>query len=83
MRSLKTAGGLTHGRGVTELQRTVWLLSTPACVEVNRALQEITQVIYETSEQHNGTTQARLTRDFKDSTNILKYVMARNPFDNL
>ena len=59
MRSLKTAGGMTHGKRMAELQRTVWLLSTPACAEVNRAMQEVTQVTYETIEQHNGTTQAR------------------------
>ena len=82
IRSLKTAGGMTHGRGITELQRAVWFLSTPACAEVNRAMQEVTQVTHQTSERHNGTTQARITRDFKDSTNLLKYIMARNPFDN-
>ena len=49
MRSLKTTGGLTQGRGMTELQRTVWLLSTPACPEVNRTLQEVTDVTYEAS----------------------------------
>lgn len=30
MRSLKTSGGLTRGRGMTEQQRLIWLLSTPA-----------------------------------------------------
>ena len=35
MRSLKTTGGLTRGRGMTETQRLVWLLSSKACSEVN------------------------------------------------
>ena len=30
MRSLKTTGVLTRGSGITESQRLVWLLSTPA-----------------------------------------------------
>ena len=33
MRSLKTSGGLTRGRGFTEQQRLIWLLSMPACAE--------------------------------------------------
>ena len=32
---LKTTGGLTWGGGMTESQRLVWLLSTPACAQVN------------------------------------------------
>ncbi|KAJ8414824.1 hypothetical protein AAFF_G00023470 [Aldrovandia affinis] len=42
MRSMKTSGGLTRGRGMTELQRLKWLLSMPACAEVNNAMQELT-----------------------------------------
>ena len=30
-RSLKTSGGLARGRGLTEQQRLIWLLSMPAC----------------------------------------------------
>ena len=83
MSSLKTTGGMTRGRGMTaELQRSVWLLSTPACAEINRSMQEVTGVKYEASDQHKETTQARLAKDFKDSVNIMKYIFARNPFDN-
>ena len=43
MRSLKAAVGyITRGRGMTEHQRLVWLLSTPACAEINQAMQELT-----------------------------------------
>ena len=38
MLSLKTSGGLTRGRGFTEQQRLIWLLSIPACAETNRAM---------------------------------------------
>ena len=50
MRSVKTTGGLTRGKGMGEVERTIWLLSTPICAEVNEALQTITGVRYETSE---------------------------------
>jgi len=38
MRSLKTSGSLTRGRGMTKQQRVIWLLSRPACAEVNKAI---------------------------------------------
>ena len=44
MRSLKTNGGLTRGRGLTEQHRLIWLLSMPACAENNHRKQELTGV---------------------------------------
>ena len=38
MRSVKTTGGLTKGRGFSETQRLVWLLSTPVTAEINNAI---------------------------------------------
>ena len=69
MRSLKTSGGLTRGRGMTEQQRVIWLLSRPACeshqshnlrwkAEVNKAMQEFTEVKYNTREQNKDMTRA-------------------------
>ena len=54
MRSMKTSGGLTRGRGMTEQQRLTWLLAMPACVEVNRAMQELSGAKYSTNEQNKG-----------------------------
>ena len=79
MRSVKTTGGLTRGRGLTDTKRLVWLLSMPACVEVNWALQDLTAVTYNTSDQHKVATRARQERDSKD-TELLKFVQSRNPF---
>ena len=44
MRSVKTTGGLTRGRGFSETQRLVWLLSTPVTAEINNAMQGLTGV---------------------------------------
>ena len=41
MRNLKTSGGLTRGRGMTENQRLLWLLSMPSCAEINFTMQEL------------------------------------------
>ena len=49
--SMKTSGGLTRGRGMSKQQRVIWFLSMPACAEVNKAMQELTKVNYNTGEQ--------------------------------
>ncbi len=80
MRSMKTSGGLTRGRGMTEQQRLIWLLSMPACAEINRVMLELTGVSYSTSEQNKDMTKARQDRDWKDTQTLLKYLHERNPF---
>ena len=59
MRSMKTSGGLIRGRGMTEAQRLVWLMAHPVCAEINNAMQHLTGVQYNTSEQHKYLTTAR------------------------
>lgn len=66
MRSVKTADGLTRGRGIEESQRALWLLSMPSCAEVNQAMQEVSGVGFYTSEQHKEETKTRRKRDQKD-----------------
>ena len=80
MRSVKTSGGLTRGRGMGETQRLVWLLSMPACAQVNNAMQTLTGVNYQTSEQHKDLTKSRQQRDFKDLQTVTTYLNARSPF---
>ena len=81
MRSLKTTGGLTRGRGMTELQRLVWVLSRPASAEINNAMQELTGITYSTSDQHKDTTSARMMKDSSDTKKLLQYLLQHNPFD--
>lgn len=80
MRSLKTRGGLTRGRGMGELQRSTWLLAMPVCAEVNYAMQHITGASYETSEQHKDASKARIERDSADIRKIIAFLEDRNPF---
>ena len=80
MRSVKSTGGMTRGRGMSELQRTLWLLSMPACAEVNTAMQHLTSVDFNTSEQHKEVGGSRVARDEKDTIFFLSYLQQRNPF---
>jgi hypothetical protein len=81
MRSLKTTGGLTRGRGMYESQRLTWRLSSPICAEVNNALQEYTSVHYNTSDQHKDMTKARQERDTNDTQKLLSFLTLKDPFD--
>ena len=83
MRSVKTTGGLTRGRGMSESQRITWLLSTPIiCAEVNMALQDYTSVQYGTSDQHKEQRAARQARDTDDTHKLIGYMSSKDPFRN-
>ncbi|KAK7111484.1 hypothetical protein V1264_011106 [Littorina saxatilis] len=80
MRSVKSAGGLTRGRGMGDSQRTQWLLSMPACAEMNNAMQEVTRMEYTTSDQHAESGGSRQGKDETDMKSMLKFLLPRNPF---
>ena len=40
MKSVKTTEEMTTGNGMSEIQRVQWLLSMPACSNINNAMQE-------------------------------------------
>lgn len=81
MRNIKAVGGLTRGREFEQSTSLIWLMSTPACGEVNRAMGEVTglQDIKE-AVVHKDRTAARMTRDAKDVQIILNYFSERKPF---
>jgi hypothetical protein len=58
MRSVKTHGGLTRGKGFSETERLVWVLAMPACANINNAMQSFSGVSYETSDQHKEMSKA-------------------------
>ena len=80
MRSVKVNGGLSRGRGFTEAQRALWVLSMPACADVTNALEEFTGEKYVTSEQHKEVSVTRIERDSKDRDVLISFLKERNPF---
>ena len=48
---------------MTEQQHLTWSLSIPACAEINKAIQELTGVSYNTGEQNKDMGKARQARD--------------------
>ena len=81
MGSIKSAGGLTRGRGFDESTSLIWSLSSPACAEVHRVLQVVTGLSCVDSEQmHKDLSQARLTKDAEDLQCLHNYFQERKPF---
>ena len=80
MRSMKTSGGLTRGRGMTDVQRTLWLLGSPICASFNESIQCLTGVQFHTSEQHKEVGGTRLKKDYADAAALTNYLVERSPF---
>ena len=80
MRSIMTHGGLTRGKGMTENQRLVWVLSMPVCASINEIMQKFGGVSYETSDQHKDVSAARQARDVSDTVDLIDYLNERDPF---
>ena len=77
MRSLKSKGGLTHGRGMDETQRTRWLLTMTDFAQIATEMEKLSS-----SKQHksNQMPQSTMIRDSKDTAIILEYLQSHNPF---
>ena len=55
---------------MAESQRTVWLLSMPACSSINGTIQALTGVDNGTSDQHKDFNSARQARDDSDMRSL-------------
>lgn len=53
----------------------------PTCSELNDAMQTLAQLSYTISYQHTDKSEARSSRDFLESKNLLKFLNHMNPFE--
>ena len=81
MRSLKSRGGLTRGRGVTETVRVMWLNSMHRCAGVHNAMSNLTGAQHKTSEQHIELGKGRVKKDNEDLMKLLTWFQIHDPFD--
>ena len=65
-----------------ESQIAQWLLSMPACAEINNAMQETTDQIVESNEQHKDIFDTRIKRDDKDHKTFLNYLIEKKKFES-
>ena len=81
MRSIKSRGGLTRGRGVTESVRLQWIFSMHKCAEIHEAMTTTTNMKTKASEQHIELGKSRCKRDFEDLLKIHEWFDQHEPFD--
>ena len=80
MRSIKSRGGLTRGRGMTETVHHLWVLRISHSAAVHDAMTSLSGVAIKYSEQHIEMGSARRVRDFDDGCKFVEWLKKRNPF---
>ena len=81
MQSIKSCGGLTRGRGMTESVRLQWIYTMHKCAGVHNAMTTITNSEHRTSEQHVDLGTSRSHRDFRDLGKIQEWFSHHEPFN--
>ena len=80
MKAVKGRGGLTHGRGMTDSVRSLWIHSLHQSASVHAALSHLTCANEAVSLSHPELGKGRSSRDFSDLNKILNWFAAHNPF---
>ena len=80
MRSIKTRGGLTRGRGMNEDVRHLWVLSLSDSAIIHQAMTDVFGLTVKSSEQHVEMGMTRCSRDYADCKVFLEWLKKRNPF---
>ena len=81
MRTLKSRGGLTHGRRVTESVRHLWISSMHRCARIHEAMGSLTNQKQRTLEQHTELGKSRISRDNKYLEEVIKWFDSHETFD--
>ena len=80
MRPMKSVGGLTHGRGITESTLSKWILGTPYFLKVHEAIEDFLGTPITFNEQHVEIRDSRKKRDQLDIQKFTSWLQEHNPF---
>ena len=80
MRSLKTKGGFTVGRGMDESVRHQWVLSLSHTALIHDSMSQLTGAVCKTSEQHHELGASRRKQGYAHFQKMLDWISIRNPF---
>lgn len=80
MRSMKSSGGLTRGRGVTDSVLSKWILAAPIMSTISEQVENYCGVSYSTSVQHADGSEARIKREQEDLIKFLDWFKQHDPF---
>lgn len=83
MRSMKTSGGLTSGRGFKSSVLIRWLLGTPIASAINDQVEKLANTFNFTSEQHVDQRDSRIKTDTEHAEKLSGWLKVHNPFPEL
>ncbi|KAF6198043.1 hypothetical protein GE061_007789 [Apolygus lucorum] len=82
MRAMKTYGGLTHGRGITDSVLSRWTVEMLCLQQICEQVELYTEVRSGTSEQHVDMRPSRVTRDNADVKKLKVWLSEHDPFQD-
>lgn len=80
MRSMKSQGGLTHGRGISNSVLARWTEGMVYMLNICEGHEIFWNVSCTTTEQHTDMRPARIERDSKDAEKLKSWLNVRTPF---
>ena len=81
MRSLKSCGGLTHGRDFNQVQRNLFVFSRPMCAQINEVFENMKNASFKQScQQSKEIGASRIARDTVDCQKVEDFLKEHNPF---
>lgn len=84
MRSMKSSGGLTHGRGVSDGGLAKWILAAPILSSVTASVEGFAgNKTFSFSEQHSQHPNSRTRRDLCDLEKFDEWFKNHDPFPKL
>lgn len=83
MRSMKSCGGMTRGRGITDSTLTKWLQATLVSNAICSALEIFSGVYFSSGDQHIDLLLSRQRRDQEDRKKLYTWLMDHYPFPKI
>ncbi|CAG9820707.1 unnamed protein product [Phaedon cochleariae] len=83
MRTMKSIGGLTHGRGITDSVLTKWTLGMTFLHNVCDVIEDFCGIFSGTTEQHVDMRRSRILRDSKDTEKLINWFNQHYPFPKI
>lgn len=80
MKSMKTDGGFARGRSTKKSVISKWVYSMHAINTVCEALEELSNVKMDTTDQYVDASDSRVTKDAEDIQKLLEWFSSHNPF---
>ena len=81
MRALKTSGGLTRGRAVTESIHKMRIYTMHSCAEIRTAMNQFTKSHCVLVSNTKVMGQTKIETDYSDLTTIVHWFRVHNPFN--